>query len=372
MTPKFLFNKLTKRFLKSEDGGIDEVFAMFFGLIFIMFFVIPPITQFMVIYLQAQEVEHLTGMAANRACSLLPSQLENDNGSRQGAMGSLLKASEVMTVMQKVVDDTFQEEAKNLSMYKTDSGANNWEIKIYDIYGQDITNGAAGFPGGFIGASPSTHMCPAPPVYMSNAPANWCLSATPMELKRIFSDKDGTAGTQDQDSQNTDGVPASFRQELFQRGRDVAGAQRDERIKKSLEGQLHRCVVTAEKKVQSVFYFAGLGPIFHDFKKILPTVIKKQANAPFRHENTQRTNVIAYKHNGLLGKYNNYEMADPTLAGDANYAMDADGNIVDLHEVKVDSDITKHVDTHASIPSDFFNERENIDAPAKDLYGTGP
>lgn len=366
MTLQFLLNRLRK-LIKLEHGGIDEVFAFFFGLIFIMFFVIPPLTQFMVIYMQAQEVEHLAGMAANRACSLLPSQIVNDNGSRQGAMGSLLKVREpggtgVMDIMEQVVDDTFNEEAKNINSYK------DWEIKIYDMYGQDITNGSAGYPDGFIGAGPAVHICPSPPLYMASADADWCLNVTPAELKRIFTDKDGTAGDQDQDSQNADGVPASFRQQLFQRGRDVTSGQRDQRIKKSLEGQLHRCVVTVEKEVQSVFYFAGLGPIIHWFDQVLPQSIKKQANAPFRHENTQRTNVIAYKHNGLLDKFNHYEMADPTLAGDANYAVDAGGDTVDLHEVKVESDINLHVDTHGSIPADFFDDREQIDAPAQDLY----
>lgn len=336
-----LVKKCIEFFLREEDGGLDEMIGMILGFSFLMFFVVPPATEFLITYLQAQEVEQVASTAASRACSLLSShEFAQGQWSRQGGMGTLYLASEVNTKMRAVIEQTIINDTKASGTYRNSDGDLNYTLTLLDYLGNDITNGSPAFSraGQYIGTSPSNHICPALSSGDSGLAPDWCLNVgndTNQRIKAILRNQQN--GMSQTDYENR--APASMNQEMFQSGRCLPGQEGCENWRKSLEGRLHKCIVQVAKRRQTIFGFAGIGAVKHMLTQILPTTIFKQSDATFRPSNP--INVQQRANRLVLLNYENYEI----LHNEAGRAIDGD-------------DLTKieggRYDSHSSVPDNFF------------------
>lgn len=349
--------KLCVKFMQETHAQMSDIIAGLLGFSLLVFVVVPFVIEVVLIYYQGQELERLVGTAATQACSLLPNNA-NNNIANQGSLGAMLNVNQVTSIMSNVVANTFQEQAFNPVRYQ-----GNWKLQIYDVLDNNITQGASNYPAGFIGASPARQLCPTSKD--PNASSNWCLqSNSAAQIKESF--KDGELGNLNQASQNT-GVPSSLRQEMLQFGRTLNTS--NTQYMKSLEGVLYKCVVAVDLPVIHLFGSIGAGNSFIGLtSSLFPSVLSKQASATFKYENSAPVEHNAYNTSTqLLPHYQQYQMVMTDNMTDCanNPNCINNRNLSQINEKTADGN--DKIDTHDSIPEDFFDDTRELDKAVPNL-----
>lgn len=401
-----LLRNIYKKLKLETKASLDDFVSLILGVAFMCFFVIPPLTEFLCMFLQAREVETLAKAAAQRACSLLPDNLSSEgNASRLGEMGIFFRASEVFPLMNNAAVSVFEEQAKNISKYAVDpysaysrnSNPLNMSLTIVDPMGNILMkNGVQQYSqyGGYVGTSGSRHVCPAPPD--PSWEHNWCIPGSAhYSVENVKNAFKGNVRENLSDESTDAESDASYRMMALQAGRCHMGSSESaclESARNSLKGKIHKCIVSITKRREYVFN--GFG--FHGGKNLLgcpkgstdavllPCSIGKRGEAVFRASTSSWRESNAYGIRSgsfqlidkLFGNYKSYEQKDSLVYDtetkkkvnnqiwgvDQNQANNYD-KAYRLHEE--DQQRNSLRDRNSDVSSNFFIDDPVIDKPVE-------
>lgn len=301
-----------KSFWQEEDGALNEFIGFILFAIFLFGLLIPSAVELFIYSNQGQELDRLTKLAAQRACSVMSNPNIGSGGDLQ--QGSLGYGTDI-AVMQPLVNSVFQNEAARPQSYS------NIEFRVFDVLGEEIDIRVGGTNdmkvNTYIGEDGSTQstnrnviiagtnmdmsLCPAgggP----NNSDWKWCLNAGDAQIKKAISN----TGYNTTDSSAPDYRPSDLvaRMEKLQPGRcNPAGGQP---CQQDFRGRIDRCTVCATKARESIFKRTIFGAVLacdtgQGSLSLLPCTMTTCANAKFIQYSAKRGYSPKYRDKMNLG-----------------------------------------------------------------------
>ncbi len=297
-----------KSFWKEESGALNEFIGFIFFLLFVLGLLIPSLVELFSYNNQGQELDRLTKLASQRACSLMANPDMGSGGDiHQGSLGFGTDVS----IMPDLVDAIFQNEAANFNSYS------DINLEVFDVLGEriDLSIGGVNELKGITyidkdgtertkdvivaGTNMDMSLCPAGGG-ANTSDWKWCRDANDQDIKDAISD----TGFNTTDSTKPDYHPSDLvaRMEKLQPGRSNPGG--GEPSQQDFRGRIDRCTVCATKARQSIFQRTAFGTILGcngGGASVLPCTMRTCASAKFVQYSAKRGYSPKYRDKMNLG-----------------------------------------------------------------------
>jgi hypothetical protein len=285
-----------------EEGALYEFLGLILFLALVLGLLVPLMIEVFIYNNQAQELDTLTKLAANRACSVMSKSSVGVAGDiNQGSLG----VGTDISVMQPLVNAVFTNQASHPETYfENTQDGKNIDLKIFDFIGKEIdtasesnwvtvedSNGSAGKVL-MVGTNTDAALCPA------GGGSNWkyCMAEGSDDQAKQALIQNGQAVNQD----------LVARMEKLQPGRCQPGQDCSNDFKDRIE----RCSVCATKSRESIFdksIFLG-SVVFLACKNnpnkvtLLPCKMTACANSKFVQYSAKRGYAPKYRSQLALGQ----------------------------------------------------------------------
>jgi|GEM_PF-3819138 len=371
---------ILRRLKREERGATHEAISFLLAVIPIIGIVIPLVGETILGYVQLQEVEALTKLAAERACSMKPSNLNpNSTGGDigQGALGVAFRRADLVNAMQETVEDVFRTQSTRPEGYFDGSPDAGLPIlTIQDPLGQDITNDEEDF----VGASSSISLCPAGESW------DWCRNGgNDAQIRERFTNNalaeefEGPNPTRDANVESD----LSARMQILNDSRcppGMDGATCANIINGSLNDKIYRCTVCVTKIRDSVFDFTipmlggesftlGCQDAGMRANSTIPCVIHKCNSAKYQSTSASKIYSQAYgsrrnpgaPSTSRLEHYVNYEAMHG--GSEIRTVLRDENDEIIFEDVRGATEhINQDTDQYENIDSDFFAEDDHLDS----------